>query len=239
MAKLSMDQIRAEITELGYSYVSGEYKNLKSIIVVKCSHNHEVTTTLHDLRKKRPCPTCATQEVTKEEEEMLAKLPKKIGKRILALDNATNTTGYAVYESGKLIDYGVKKIEPGTPQNLRIAYMKQWFMSMLNVWDIDAVGLENVQYQGNPQTLITLAKLLGVLETTSIEYNIEPYIVSSQTWKSHCKIKGNNRAAQKENAQKYVKEHHNIVVSQDAADAICLGAYVAFQERFGEEITWG
>lgn len=238
MARLSKEALNKELNELGYSFVGGEYQNLKSVIIVKCKNGHEVTTTLHDLRKKRPCPTCSQFEYSKEEEDMLASLPKKKGWRVLALDNATKITGYAVYENGKLLHYGIKEVDESTAQNLRIAYMKQWFASMLTVWEIDSVGLENVQYQGNPQTLITLSKLLGVLETTSLEYNIEPYIVSSQTWKSFCKVKGKNRQQDKQKAQARVKELHGIVVSQDAADAICLGEYVVTQDRFGEEFSW-
>lgn len=238
MARLTLDSVKEEIKSLGYTYYSGEYKNLKSVIVVKCKEGHENTTTLHDLRKNRPCPMCAQFEVTKEEESMMNKLPPKKADRVLALDNATKITGYSIFEGGKLLHYGIKEIDSSTAQNLRISYMKQWFVSMLTVWDIDAVGLENVQYQGNAQTLISLSKLLGVLEIASLEYNIEPYIVSSQTWKSFCKIKGKNRAQQKENAQNHVKEKYGFVVSQDAADAICLGEYVAAQERFGKEISW-
>lgn len=238
MARLTLDAVKTEIKELGYTYQEGEYKNLKSVLVVVCKEGHETTTTLHDLRKKRPCPTCSQFEVTDAEEVMMSKLPKKKGKRVLALDNATKVTGYSIFEDGKLLDHGVKKIDDSTKQNLRISYMKQWFVSMLTVWEIDAVGLENVQYQGNPQTLITLSKLLGALEVASLEFNIEPYIVSSQTWKSFCKIKGKNRFQQKENAQNHVKARYGFVASQDAADAICLGEYVAAQERFGETVSW-
>lgn len=238
MAKLSMEQVKEELQSLGYQYVSGTYQNLKSVIVVKCKENHEVTTTLHDLRKKRPCPVCSQFEITKEEEKMLEQLPKKKGFRVLALDNATKITGYSIFENGKLLHYGIKEIDSSTPQKLRIAYMKQWFVSMLTVWDIDSVGLENVQYQGNAQTLITLSKLLGALEVASLEYNIEPYVVSSQTWKSFCKVKGRNRYQDKEKAQNHVKVKYGIIVSQDAADAICLGEYVAAQERFGQEVSW-
>lgn len=238
MARLSKEQVVKEITDLGYSLVSGEYKNLKSVIIVKCSEGHETTTTLHDLRKKRPCPVCSQYIKTVEEEEMLAKLPPKAGKRVLALDNATKVSGYAVFENGKLLDHGVKKLDSDTPTAMRIMYMKQWFVSMLMVWEIDVVGLENVQYQGNPKVLITLAELLGALKVASLEFNIEPYVVSSQTWKSFCKIKGRSRFQQKENAQKHIKEKYGFVATQDASDAICLGEYVAAQEKYDEGISW-
>lgn len=238
MARLPLDVVKQEISDLGFTYKSGEYQNLKSVIVVECKEGHENTTTLHDLRKVRPCPICDQFEVTEETEEMMSKIPKKKGKRVLGIDNATKVSGYAVFEGGRLIDHGIKKVDNDTPQNLRIAYMKQWFISMLVVWDIDEVGLENVQYQGNPQTLITLSKLLGVLETASLEFNIEPYIVAAVTWKSHCGIKGRTRAQQKANARSHVWKTYGIRATEDAADAICLGEYVSVQERFEEGLSW-
>lgn len=238
MARMSLDAVKKEISDLEFEYLSGKYVNLKSIIIVKCGQGHEVTTSLHDLRKKRPCPTCSQFEVSEKTEEMMSKIPKKKGYRVLGVDNATRITGYSIFEDGKLIYHGVKKVGDETPQNLRISYMKQWFISMLTIWEIDGVGLENVQYQNNAQTLIALSKLLGVLETTSIEFNIEPYIVSSVTWKSFCNIKGKTRAQQKTNAQSHVWKKYEIRATEDAADAICLGEYVAAQSRYGEEVTW-
>ena len=238
MARLSLEAVKQEIKELGFEFVSGKYSNLKSVIVVRCPENHQNTTTLHDLRKKRPCPVCSQFVITEDAEQMMSKIPKKQGFRVLGIDNATMVTGYSIFEDGKLIYHGIKKVPNSTPQNLRIAYMKQWFTSMLTVWDIDAVGLENVQYQGNAQTLITLSKLLGVLETAALEFNMEPYIVSSATWKSFCSIKGKTRAQQKMNAQSHVWKKYKIRATEDAADAICLGEYVAAQDRFGQEVTW-
>lgn len=238
MARLSLEAVKKEIKELGFEYVSGKYSNLKSIIIVKCPEDHQSTTSLHDLRKRRPCPVCAQFEITEKTEQMMSKIPAKKGFRVLGIDNATMVTGYSIFEDGKLIHHGIKKVPSSTPQKLRIAYMKQWFISMLTVWDIDSVGLENVQYQGNAQTLIILSKLLGVLETASLEFNIEPYIVPAATWKSFCNIKGRTRAQQKSNAQSHVWKKYKIRATEDAADAVCLGEYVAAQDRFGQEVSW-
>lgn len=238
MPRLTLDQVKQEIAELGFSFKTGNYTNLRSILVVSCAENHEITTTLHDLRKKRPCPFCAEIEKIAEHEEMLEQLPKKEGKRVLAIDNATKITGYAVFEDGKLLAHGVKKVSDEEDVNLRISYMKQWFVSMVRVWDIDVVGFENVQYQNNPQTLIILSKLLGVLENAALDFSLDTYTVASVTWKSHCGIKGATRERQKANARNYVKTNYNIKASEDAADAICLGTYVSYKERFGKKVSW-
>jgi hypothetical protein len=38
-------------------------------------------------------------------------------------------------------------------------------------------------------------------------------------------IKGRDRATQKRNAQLFVTETYNIKASQDASDAVCIGAH--------------
>ena len=46
MAKLSLTKVQEEIGENGFSYVSGDYQNLDSVLIVKCENNHEFPTTL-------------------------------------------------------------------------------------------------------------------------------------------------------------------------------------------------
>ena len=239
MARLSMDQIKTELEDAGLEYVSGEYSNLKSVLNVKCHEGHEFLTSIHQVRRGSPCPICFQYENMDILESKIEAPPVKKGKRVLAIDNATYKTGYAIFEDGKYIHGGVKQTKKNDTA-VRITEMKQWFVSMLLLWDIDVVGLENVQYQGNPQTLIVLAKLLGVLESAAYEITHKvPYIVPSVTWKSHSGVKGKNRDKQKENAQKVVKARYGITVSSDLADAILLGRYVCGEDKFGEPVKWG
>lgn len=238
MARLSMNAVKQELEDVGLEYVSGEYANLQSILTVKCHEGHEFLTSLKQVRKGAPCPICFQYENMESIEEQMATPSPKKGKRVLAIDNATYKTGYAIFENGEYLHGGVKNTKK-SDSAVRIADMKQWMVSMILLWDIDVVGLENVQYQGNPQTLILLAKLLGVLENAAYEVtNKTPYVVPSVTWKSFSGVKGKNRDKQKENAQKVVKARFEISVSSDLADAILLGRYVCNEERFGEVVAW-
>ena len=240
MARLSIDRVKIELEEHGLEYVNGEYSNLKSILTVRCAEGHEYLTSVYQVRRGSPCPTCFQYENMDILESKMETPPLKKGKRILGIDNATKKTGFAIFESGDYIHGGVKSMNSDNTSAERIAELKQWLVSMILLWDIDVVGLENVQYQGNAQTLITLSKLLGVLENAAYEVTKKtPYIVSAATWKSHSNIKGKTRDQQKQNAQKTVKARYGIAASSDLADAILLTRYVQSQERFGEETKWG
>ena len=181
---------------------------------------------------------CDGYKKAEEKEIQMTAVPKKKGTRILGLDNATNTTGYAIFENGELLTYGIKKTSKNDPIR-KAAELKQWLVGMLKLWEIDYLALENVQYQGNPQTLITPAKLLGILENAAFEVtNLEPIVVYASTWKSHCQIEGKTRAAQKEDAQNFVKRKFNIVATQDACDAICLTIYAVNQIKLNQMVTF-
>lgn len=239
MARLSMSAVKQELEDAGFEYTSGKYINLQSILTLKCSEGHEFLASLKQVRRGAPCPTCFQYENMEMMEEQMVTPPVKKGKRVLAIDNATHKTGFAIFEDGKYLHGGVKTAIKGDTA-VRIAEMKQWFISMVLLWDVDVIGLENVQYQGNAQTLITLSKLLGVLENAAYELtNKVPYVVPAVTWKSFSGVKGKNRDKQKENAQKIVKARFSLSVSSDLADAILLGRYVCNEERFGEMVKWG
>lgn len=240
MAKLSLDKIRQELELLGYEYVEGEYQNLKSILTLKCSKNHQFLASLEDCRKNKKCPTCEQyNSYNQKEENQMVKPPAKQKLRILALDNATIKTGFAVFEGKELIHSGVKEVSSSLPPVQRNAIMKQWMLSMIELWEIDVLGLEDVHYEDNPKTLISLAKLLGTLENGGFEKLLSPpEIVSPSTWRSFCGIKGKARQQKKEAAQDYVKKVFNIIASQDRADAICLGAYLADFYKFDKEVKW-
>lgn len=240
MARLSLEQISEIAKKAEFEYVSGEYKNLKTVLMFKCKNNHVVPFTVEKLRRTPSCPVCTQfAQKDKAETEMGNILAKK-GYRIMAMDNATKTSGWAILEDGKPVESGVFEADRSKDPTERIVEVSHWLSGMLYAWEVDTLGLENVQYEGNPQTLILLSKLLGVLEVTGYEVLHKlPIVVSVNTWRSYCGIKGANRIKKKEAAQNYVREKFGIVASQDRAEAICLGVYVASQSRFETEmISW-
>lgn len=225
-----MNQVKEELSKSGFSYCDGKYENLDSPLEVVCSEGHKTIVTMKTIRKgKAVCTSCSQLNQAFEVEIELKKPTKKQGKRVLALDNATYKTGYSIFEGRTLLTHGVKSLSQ-KDYVLRMIELKQWMYAMADLWEIDYIGLESVQLQENPQTLIILAKLLGVLEIASYEktQKIVPP-TSSQTWKSFCGIKGRTRSQQKENAQEFVKKKFGFIATQDAADAICLGWFLSHQ----------
>ena len=146
---------------------------------------------------------------------------------ILALDQASRTTGYAIFQEGKLIASGTFTYADDD-FSLRLVKIRNKVISLIEEYRINKILLEDIQLQGQTNNVTTykaLAEVLGVLEELSRELNIPHELVHSQSWKSTLGIKGRDRATQKRNAQAYVENVYGLKVSQDATDAICIGTH--------------
>lgn len=144
---------------------------------------------------------------------------------ILALDQASRTSGYAIFQEDNLIASGTFTYDDDD-FSLRLVKIRNKVISLIEQYNINQILLEDIQLQGqtnNVETYRKLAEVRGVLSELACEMKIPHEIIHSQTWKSTLGIKGRDRATQKRNAQVYVAQTYNKKVSQDCADAICIG----------------
>lgn len=158
---------------------------------------------------------------------------------LLALDQATHVTGWAVFIDEKLTKWG--KIEANQSDlGERLYYIKNEILKLISEYQIDEIVFEDIQMQSNVvnnvQTFKTLAELFGVLYETFTEIKVPNTAILASSWKSTLGIKGKDRATQKRNAQAWVLNNYNIKVIQDIADAACIGA--AYLKRQDSEFDW-
>lgn len=153
--------------------------------------------------------------------------------RLLALDQASRTTGYAVFEDDKLVKSGTFTLRSDDVGERLVDYRKHIEKLIIDN-DIEEVAFEDIQMQGqvnNVQTFKVLAEIFGVTQEFLVENGHSYHIVSSNTWKSKLQIKGRTRVEQKRNAQIYVLENFDKKVSQDESDAICIGASIVLDNK--------
>ena len=158
--------------------------------------------------------------------------------KLLALDQASVITGYAIFENDKLITYGKIKLED-EEIGPRLLTLRNEIKKLIDENNITTVAFEDIQMQAsvgnNVKTFKVLANVYGVILELCEELQLKYKIVSSNTWKSTLKIKGKNRAEQKKNAQNYVQETYGVNCTQDEADAICIGSHMCIAEA---GISW-
>ena len=174
---------------------------------------------------------------------------------LLALDQSTQTTGYAIFKDGELIRSG--HVSPTGEYITRIVKLRAWVNQVINTllaFSEDAiveVAIEDIQLQefepnGGKRvsrdlgvtTFKKLAHVQGALLTLFEELKIKYHIVPSATWKNQCKITGKKRDEQKRKAQEFVITNYNIKPTQDEADAVCIGHSVLKKEPQTSGFDW-
>lgn len=146
--------------------------------------------------------------------------------KILALDQSTRITGFAIYDNGSLVKSG--KFTLDGEMGIRLNNFRNKIINIIQENQIEFVAFEDIQLQDNkgPNNVVTykkLAEVIGIMEQLCIELNLPYQIIHSQTWKSFLNIKGKDSATQKRNAQQFVLEKFGKKAPQDECDAICLG----------------
>lgn len=217
---------------INWELLSDTYTNLDTAMQYRCPKGHEVTMSYRLWREDKTCPICVATSYQPTENKIAPKTGVK--KRVLTLDDATHDTGWALFDDGVLIKYGVFSINRSTEVE-RIEEIKQWLINMVAIWRPDCVIIEDIQLQreknneyeapDNVMTYKVLAHLQGVLQNTLYELKIPFETVFASVWRKACEIKGRYRADQKKSAQFQVKKWYGIEVSNDEADAICMGRY--------------
>ena len=164
---------------------------------------------------------------------------------VLALDQSTSTTGWALFIKGELKDHGA--FTASGDREKRIEDMRQWLVEKIEELTLERQSpitliLEEIQHQRNVNTFRSLAHVQGVLINTGYQKELANEVIKTEVyfaseWKKTCGVTGRKSAEQKANAQKFIRATYNIEVPQDTCDAICLGYHHTQQKA--TELNFG
>lgn len=237
--------VNNHLDQEGWRLISNSYKNLDTELEMECPKGHYQMQTYRKWRAHPVCEKCMAGDPYKVKKN---KVPIKgiDTTRILALDAATNVTGYSIYDNKTLVSYGTFKVDSALPTTERINTIKKWLQAAIKEWEPDFVGVEHIQLQSyganqsqmQVETYRVLANLQGVIMDTLFEACIDSGLVYSTEWRQLCGVgSGKGRENKKKQAQDKVKLWYNINCTQDEADAICIGKY--FCNIIKTHSSWG
>lgn len=237
MSKITYEDVKKDVESKGWQLLSTEYINLKTNLELQCPENHLCYVPYSKWRGGNyKCPICKSNPLLQVDDS----IPKKTGFRVLAFDQASGISGWAVYDDDKLINYGNHTSE-GSHSTIKIANTKYWVASLIQNWNPDLVVFEDIQLQtykkseterGEAVTIFKkLAHLQGVLKNYVYENGIPYKICPPATWRNFSLVKGVSRTDRKRSAQLRVKALYDISVDQDSADAILIGRWGAHNHR--------
>lgn len=230
MGKIQFDEIRKAAIEHGWKVISTSYKNLDTEMTFECNEGHKVYLPYKQVRDKWECPLCKKNQYYQFDTKVVKKDKQK--QRVIALDQATHTTGYSIFDNEELIYSDVFEANEDNEIDRDIE-IRNWLIQMIQKWQPDIIGLEDIQLQQFDNKLVgvttyrTLARLQGILLAACRENGVDCVVCSPSTWRAHCKVKGRTRADKKKSMQTLVKQWFDISVTDDIADAIGIGKYIS------------
>ena len=105
-------------------------------------------------------------------------------RRLLALDQASRTSGYSVFINDKLETYGHIDLSVEDVGE-RLVLLRKEVTRLIHKYDINEIAFEDIQMQSsvgnNVQTFKVLAEVFGVILMLCTELKIDYTIVSSNT----------------------------------------------------------
>lgn len=157
----------------------------------------------------------------------------------LALDQALQTTGWAVFENSKLIGHGHFTIPANKPIEQRLSTLMQRLSLIEEQFNFDNVFFEDIQAQQNKETYKKLAYVQAAVMIWCYSTEHKFSILSPSHWRKVLKDKykvsfGKARAEQKKAAQELVRQQLNIEATEDECDAICIGLAGIQEKRKNE-----
>ena len=162
--------------------------------------------------------------------------------RLLALDQSSQVTGFAVFEDDKPIvisHFAFYQTDLGD----RLESIRNKVNSLIDEYEIDEVVFEDIQLQDvngsrdiGVKTFKILAEVFGVVHELLTERDIPYTAVPPVVWKASFKIAGKGRTQEKKAAQAYVLKTYNTSCTEDEADATCIGAH--YIKKKNTEFDW-
>ena len=153
----------------------------------------------------------------------------------LCLDQALQTTGWAIYKDSTLIDFGHFTIPVSGDIEHRLGLFYNKITELYEKYKFTKIYYEDIQNQSNNLTYKGLAQVQAIVMLWCDFHNIPGEVLAPSHWRSILKDKhkinfGRARADQKKAAKEFVKEFFDKEATEDECDAICLGL-AAIQEK--------
>lgn len=149
--------------------------------------------------------------------------------KILAFDQSTQKTGWAIFEDGVLLDSGVYDLHKEKDVDVRLRGLCGFIREFIPEQQPNLVVAEGVSLQNpNVKTIVELARVQGLLQaaTYSLPVYVPVVFFMPAAWRKAVGIqigRGVKRAELKKAAISMVAERYGKQVSDDEADAILIG----------------
>lgn len=164
--------------------------------------------------------------------------------KILSFDQSTRVSGYCYFENGQYVESGVINMSKSKLETDERSFeMAKELWKVIKKYKPEHLILEDTQQQnGNVKTVITLARLAGMVVGYAEAHKVKTHIVLPSKWRAALGYNQGPKVKRQELKQQsidYVKEHFGVELSEDECEAIVIGIAAHKIFDFSEDDLWG
>jgi Holliday junction resolvasome RuvABC endonuclease subunit len=158
-----------------------------------------------------------------------------LSKILIALDESTTCTGYAVFDDSELIEHGTFSFKSKDVLE-RVSLIMEEIENLIDTYKPDNMIIEDVQITMNAATAKSLLGLQFMIEVYAHRNNISCETYRTTRWRKILGLSNSralDRKAKKQETIDYVKDKYGIeILKDDESDAIAIGtAYLLEKEE--------
>ena len=146
--------------------------------------------------------------------------------KVISFDQSTRVSGWSLFQDGEYICSGVIDMNKSNLETSERSFeMARKLWKILKEYNPDCLVIEDTQQQNNVKTVITLARLQGMIIGYAEAHKIKVHILLPSAWRKALnyvqgpKVK---RVELKQQSADYVKKHFGFDLIEDENEAVCI-----------------
>lgn len=157
-----------------------------------------------------------------------------MSKILIALDESTTCTGYAVFNDSELIKHGLFALKSKDVLE-RVSYIMEEIEKLIKTYKPNNMVIEDVQITMNAATAKSLLGLQFMIEVYAHRNNISCETYRTTKWRKILGLSNSrslDRKAKKQETIDYVKDKYGIeILKDDESDAIAIGTAYLLERK--------
>lgn len=159
--------------------------------------------------------------------------------KVMSFDQSTRASGWCLFEDGEYVCSGIVDMSKSKLDTDKRSFeMAKKLWALLKEHKPEHLVIEDTQQQNNVKTVITLARLQGMIIGYAEAHKIKVHILLPSQWRaalSYVQGPKVKRAELKKQSADYVKEKYGFDLPEDENEAICEGLAA---HKLIEELQW-
>ena len=159
--------------------------------------------------------------------------------KVMSFDQSTRASGWSLFQDGDYLCSGIVDMTSSKLNTSERSFeMAKELWKILKKYKPDHLVIEDTQQQNNVKTVITLARLQGMIIGYAEAHKIKVHILLPSQWRaalSYTQGPKVKREELKKQSAEYVKNKYGLDLPEDENEAICEGLAA---HKIIDELIW-